>query len=67
MAFLAGIVASIGEWLLTNLFSWISKDIATAEQQSANQKQDQDEATALQNATTTQQVDDAAKNSLSNL
>ena len=67
MTFLAGLAAQIGEWLLTNLYSLIKRDIAAAQTQSAEQTQTGVEAAALVSAQAPADVDKDANASLNNI
>lgn len=60
MSFLAGIAASILEWVVTKFLSFVGEEVATYEQDQAIKAQSQADQTKVQDATTPDQVADAA-------
>lgn len=67
MSFLTGVLASIGEWLLTKLFSLIAKDIHQYEADKAIDDKTKAEAKAETDAKTIAEKDQADRDLLSGM
>lgn len=63
----ATIIAQLGEWMLSALFTILQKDYAAYVAQKQIAADQAAKQAALDAAKTAQEVDDAAKNSLNNL